>query len=94
MKPEFKIGDSVIIVDLVEGNRTSHPFSTNESMHRMSGVRTIITNVTPNYYTPHSLNKNTDGALYKIEADNGVWAWSNTMFHPCIGNLKVVEEEL
>lgn len=97
MNQEFKIGDKVIIADMNKiDNGPHHPFGVNESMKTMSGMQATIIDVIPSFYTPsmYSHCNNLDSALYRIDIDYGEWAWANIMFKPCIGNLKIVEEDL
>lgn len=95
----MKEGDVVTIspnLEDLEKAKKHYPFGINTGMLSLRGRQAQITMVrTDSYHPSHYPDyPNLDGNRYSIDLDNGIWAWANIMFKPCIGNLKIVEEKL
>jgi hypothetical protein len=97
MDPKFKVSDVVIIKrDLERASNGDIPFGICDSMEKHAGKQAVIRDVFPNAknakdYPDHP---DFDCARYRLDIDEGQWAWSNVMFETKQLDLTTKEEDL
>lgn len=83
MDPKFKVGDTVIVKrDLKHADNGDIPFGVCDSMEKYAGKQAVIKEVYPKAKSTRDYldYPNFDCARYRIDIDEGQWAWSNVMF--------------
>ena len=97
MDPKFKVGDVITIKRDLECTGVGDiPFGICDSMEKYAGKQAVIKEVFPNAKNIEDYPgyPGFDEAHYKLDIDEGRWAWSNVMFEESKSIKPSKEEDL